>query len=64
MTEAELLRKARIAMGMAFKDDERGHSLLWAFVNEMAGDGDVERLYDAADHLADVAMDVMASRKA
>jgi hypothetical protein len=63
MTPAEVSRRAATAIRLAFSSDERGHEQLLAYVSEMS-DEDLNALYDAADHLADAAMDVLARRRA
>jgi hypothetical protein len=65
MTDAEMNRRAGVAIRMAFKcrsDDERGFEALQAYVAEIAAEADLNRLYAASEALGDAVMDVLAER--
>jgi hypothetical protein len=62
MTDAEMNRRAGVAIRMAFRDDERGFDALRAYVAEIGAEADLNRLYAASEALGDAVMDVLAER--
>jgi hypothetical protein len=65
VTDAEMDRRAGVAIRMAFKcrsDDERGFDALRAYVTEIGAEADLNRLYAASEALGDAVMDVLAER--
>ena len=56
-----LVRRAGVAISIAMQDDEYGHNQLKRYLDEF-DDADLERLWQAAEHLRDTGCDVLGRR--
>jgi hypothetical protein len=63
VSDYELLRRAGVAIRLAFKDDSEGHKRLLAYLDEL-DDSSLTALCHASGNLGDLIMDVQNERYA